>query len=107
MANIRMSAPIANGNYRLPDGVTVTVSGGYASVPDTSWLVASQAGFAHDDATKANIAPFILHQLPASWPQNGSVTAPDNTAITITAGKALIPIAWVNYYRGFGFLQAQ
>ena len=106
MTNIRMAAPITSGNFKLSDGVTVAVVAGFASVPDTSWHAAKDAGFAHDDATKSNSAPYRslgVQTAPGNWPQNGTITAPDGTAITVTAGKALVPAAWVNYYMGFGF----
>lgn len=48
----------------------------------------------------------IRHMTPptnGAWPSNGTVTAPDGTSISISSGIALVPRAWISYYRNLGW----
>jgi len=38
-----------------------------------------------------------------NWPTNGNITLPDGTVVAVTAGAAVIPIAWANLYVSYGW----
>lgn len=107
MATIKMRAPDGTrpgAVITLSDGSTITVlSGGIASATPQQWQAARLAGFLHDDATQPDRAPFLLMTVPATGVTSGTVTAPDGTTITITAGKAYIPRAYCLLYQSYGW----
>lgn len=105
--SITMTAPIGTlpGTVRLSDGTTLTVlAGGIAIATDQQFRAAVLAGFL-PPPNQSNVGPYRWMTIPTfgNWPSNGSITAPDGTSITITAGRAYIPAAWINYYANLGW----
>lgn len=100
MPSFTFNAPsgVFQGTHRLPDGVSVTVTAGQASVPDTSWHAAVRAGFQPPSGTTA---PFTAMTAPAGW--TGNLMLHNGTSVAVTAGVAQVPAGWTSFAASQGF----
>ncbi len=102
MANYTFTAPVgigaANGTFRLPDGVVVTITANQAGVPDTSWQAAVSAGLIPPAGISA---PYVSMRAPANW--TGNLALPNGVTVTISAGLASVPQGWTSFATQYGF----
>ena len=114
MSTIQMQTNIASapGGITLPapSGVNYAITNGIASVnPEDveiairtlNWSVCAGQNWPAGRATR------MLTPKQGNWPASGSVTFPDGTTAVITAGQAVIPLAWIQWANGYGWQAAQ
>jgi hypothetical protein len=108
MSTVQMSSGMSfTGNVKLPapSGATVALTNGIGSVQAADVPTAIRAGWTIA-ANEPWPAARVLHlSAPAggNWPVNGTLTFPDGQTATVTAGAAVIPVAWANAYIAYGW----
>src|SRR6266436_3523520 len=108
MSTVQMSSGLSfTGNVTLsaPSGAIVALVNGIGVVQAQDVPTAMRAGWTVQAGANWPGAAVRHMSIPpgGNWPINGTVTFPDGTTATITAGAALIPIAWFNLYTKYGW----
>ena len=95
------------GNLTIPgpSGAIVAAVGGIATVNAQDAPVALRSGWtlAPNSGWPAGRVWHLSVPSNGNWPTSGTLTLPDNSTITVTAGAVLMPGQWLNWATGLGF----
>ncbi|MDE2369367.1 MAG: hypothetical protein KGN16_10365 [Burkholderiales bacterium] len=95
------------GNYTIPapSGAIVALVNGVGQVAPADVPVALQGGATILPGSNWPAVRVYHMTLPTigNWAGAASVLTPDGTVLPVTAGNLLVPIAWLNWARGYGF----
>ncbi len=108
MATIFMNSNTGiTGNWTLGSGAVVALTNGIGQVNPQDVPVALRSGWTVQAGQNWPGAAVKHMSIPAgsNWPTNGTATFPDGTTAAITAGAALIPIAFANLFASYGWTQ--
>ena len=96
-----------SGSVKLPapSGAVVSLTNGIGAVNAADVPVALQAGWSVQvgETWPGKAVKHLSVPVGGAWPTSGTLTLPDGSTVTITAGTALIPIAWANWAIGLGW----